>query len=110
LGIEKREMLDVRRGRERAGARSGHVSRLTSHVVATSIKKHEEFYNMKVMVLVKASPETERGEMPSEQLLNDMMAYNEELVNAGIMLAGEGLHPSSKGVRVRFSGASRTVI
>jgi hypothetical protein len=65
---------------------------------------------MKVMVLVKASESSERGEMPSEQLLTEMGKYNEELVKAGIMLAGEGLHPSSKGVRVRFSGDKRTVI
>jgi AraC family transcriptional regulator len=65
---------------------------------------------MKVMVIVKASPESERGEMPSEQLLKDMGNYNEELVKAGIMLAGEGLHPTMKGKRVRFSGKERTVI
>src|SRR5215217_647917 len=65
---------------------------------------------MRVMVIVKASPESEAGEMPSEQLLTEMGAYNEELVKAGIMLAGEGLHPSSKGKRVAFSGTKRTVI
>ena len=65
---------------------------------------------MKVMVIVKATKESEAGEMPSQQLLTDMTAYNEELVKAGIMLAGEGLHPSSKGARVRFSGTNRTVI
>jgi len=65
---------------------------------------------MKVMVIVKASPESEAGIMPSQQLLTEMGKYNEELVQAGIMLAGEGLHPSSKGVRVRFSGTNRTVI
>lgn len=65
---------------------------------------------MKVMILVKASRESEAGEMPSEQLLREMTAYNEELVKAGIMLAGEGLHPSSRGKRVRFSGSHRTVI
>src|SRR5690606_15825113 len=64
----------------------------------------------KVMVIVKASPESEAGEMPSEQLLREMGNYNEELVKAGIMLSGDGLHPSSKGVRVRFSGKDRTVI
>ncbi len=64
---------------------------------------------MKVMVMVKATAESEAGVMPSEQLLSDMMQFNEELVNAGIMLAGEGLQPSSKGARVRFSGADRTV-
>ena len=65
---------------------------------------------MRVMVMVKASPSSEAGQMPSEQLLGDMGKYNEELVKAGILLAGEGLHPSSKGVRVAFSGASRKVI
>jgi len=64
---------------------------------------------MKVMVIVKATAESEAGEMPSEQLLTDMGNYNEELVKAGIMLAGEGLHPSSKGKRVLFSGRNRTV-
>jgi hypothetical protein len=65
---------------------------------------------MKVMVIVKATDESEAGVMPSEQLLTEMGAYNEELVKAGVMLAGDGLHPSSKGKRVRFSGANRTVI
>ena len=65
---------------------------------------------MRVMVMIKATPESEAGEMPSEQLLTEMGNYNEELVKAGIMLAGEGLHPSSKGKRVRFSGKDRTVI
>jgi hypothetical protein len=65
---------------------------------------------MRVMVFVKASKESEAGQMPTEKLLTDMGKYNEELVNAGVMLAGEGLHPSSKGKRVRFSGKDRTVI
>ena len=65
---------------------------------------------MKVMVMVKATVDSEAGVMPSEQLLTDIGNFNEELVKAGIMLAGEGLHPSSKGVRVRFSGANRSVI
>jgi len=65
---------------------------------------------MKVMVIVKATKASEAGQMPSQQLLSDMGKFNEELVKAGIMLAGEGLHPSSKGARVRFSGKSRTVI
>jgi hypothetical protein len=65
---------------------------------------------MKVMVLVKATRDSEAGVMPSEQLLTAMGKYNAELVEAGILLAGEGLHPSSKGVRVRFSGTQRTVI
>ena len=65
---------------------------------------------MRVMVIVKANRESEAGEMPSEQILTDMGKYNEELVKAGVMLAGEGLHPSSKGARVRFSGDQRTVI
>ncbi len=65
---------------------------------------------MKVMVIVKASPESEAGQMPSAELLTAMGAFNEELVKAGVMLAGEGLHPSSKGVRVRFAGQERAVI
>jgi hypothetical protein len=65
---------------------------------------------MKVMVLVKASKDSEAGVMPPQQLLTEMGQFNEELVKAGIMLAGEGLHPTSKGVRVRFSGKERIVI
>lgn len=65
---------------------------------------------MKVMVIVKASASSEAGVMPSHELLAAMGNYNEELVKAGIMLAGEGLHPSSKGYRVRFSGKNRTVV
>ena len=65
---------------------------------------------MRFMVMVKATKESEAGVMPSEQLLTEMMRYNEELVKAGVMLAGEGLHPSSKGVRVRFNGKDRKVI
>jgi len=65
---------------------------------------------MRVMVMVKATEQSEAGVMPSEQLLADMGRYNEELVNAGIMLAGEGLHPTSRGARVRFSGKDRTVV
>ena len=65
---------------------------------------------MRVMVLIKATERTEAGEMPSHELLEQMTAYNEELVKAGVMLAGDGLHPSSKGVRVEFSGSDRKVI
>src|SRR5215217_93822 len=65
---------------------------------------------MRVMVLVKANNDTEAGLPPSTELLAEMGAYNEELVKAGIMLDGEGLHPSSKGVRVQFSGDKRTVV
>ena len=65
---------------------------------------------MRFMVLVKATKDSEAGKMPDEKLLAEMGKYNEELVKAGVMLAGEGLHPSSKGARVRFSGAKRTVI
>jgi hypothetical protein len=65
---------------------------------------------MKFMVMVKATPESEAGQMPSEEMFAEMGRYNEELVKAGVMLAGEGLHPSSKGARVRFSGKNRTVI
>ena len=65
---------------------------------------------MRFMIIVKASPDSEAGVMPSKELLTAMGNYNEELVKAGIMLAGEGLHPSSKGARVRFSGDKRSVI
>jgi hypothetical protein len=66
--------------------------------------------NMRFMVIVKADKNTEAGVMPSQELLAAMGKYNEELVNAGVLLAGEGLHPSSKGARVRFSGSNRTVV
>ena len=65
---------------------------------------------MRVMVLVKATKDSEAGVMPSQQLLTEMGAYNEQLVKAGIMLEGNGLHPSTKGARVRFAGNKRTVI
>jgi len=65
---------------------------------------------MRFMVIVKADKNSEAGVMPNQQVLAAMGKYNEQLVNAGIMLAGEGLHPTSKGARVRFSGTSRTVI
>jgi hypothetical protein len=65
---------------------------------------------MRFMVIVKASEQSEAGVMPSTELLGRMGQYNEELVNAGVMLAGEGLHPSSKGKRVRFSGGRSTVV
>ena len=65
---------------------------------------------MRVMVIIKANKQSEAGEMPSEKILSDMGTYNEELVKAGIMKSGEGLLPSSRGKRVRFSGKTRTVI
>ena len=65
---------------------------------------------MRFMVLVKATKGSEAGEMPSVQLLEEMGKFNDELIKAGMMLAGEGLHPSSKGARIRFSGDKRTVI
>jgi hypothetical protein len=65
---------------------------------------------MRVLVIVKATAESEAGEMPSQELLAAMGKYNEELAKAGVMLAAEGLHPTSKGKRVRFSGRQRTVI
>jgi hypothetical protein len=65
---------------------------------------------MRVMVIVKASKASEAGQMPDEKMLTDMGRFNEELVNAGIMLAGEGLHPTSRAKRIRFSGSNRTVI
>ncbi|CAN5163764.1 YciI family protein [soil metagenome] len=65
---------------------------------------------MRFMILIKANKDTEAGVLPDEKLLTEMGNFNEELVKAGVMLAGEGLHPSSKGARVKFSGAKRTVI
>ena len=65
---------------------------------------------MRFMAIVKATKESEAGEMPKLELINAMGKFNEEMIKAGVMLAGEGLHPSSKGARVRFSGAKRTVI
>jgi hypothetical protein len=65
---------------------------------------------MRFMILVVADKNSEAGVLPKEQLLTEMGKYNEELVNAGVMLAGEGLHPTSKGARVRFSGEKRSVI
>ena len=65
---------------------------------------------MRVMVLIKATDQSEAGEMPREELLTEMTSFNEELVKAGVMLAGDGLHPSSKGVRVLFSGSERKVV
>jgi hypothetical protein len=62
------------------------------------------------MVMVKATKDSESGMLPDEKILTEMMAYNEELARAGIMLAGEGLHPSSKGARIRFHGKQRTVV
>ena len=64
---------------------------------------------MRVLVIVKANEDSENGIMPSEQMLTDMGKFNEELVKAGIMLDGEGLHPSSKGKRIKFSGSNRVV-
>jgi hypothetical protein len=65
---------------------------------------------MRVMVLIKATEQSEAGQLPSQRLLEEMTAYNEELVKAGVMLAGEGLHPSSKGARVEFADTERKVI
>jgi hypothetical protein len=71
---------------------------------------NERSRTMRVMVIVKATKNSEAGVMPTEKLLNDMGKFNDELVKAGVMLAGDGLHPSSKGKRVRFSGGKKTII
>src|SRR5688500_10253013 len=71
---------------------------------------HPRRTKMRVMVIVKATKNSEAGVLPSEKLLTAMGKYNEELVRAGVMLAGEGLHPSSKGKRIRFSGGKRTIV
>lgn len=65
---------------------------------------------MRVLVMVKSNPEAEAGELPSEELLTEMTRYNEELVKNGVMLAGEGLHPSSKGARIDYRGTERRVL
>ena len=65
---------------------------------------------MRFMIIIKADDKTEAGVLPSQELLTEMSKYNQELVNAGVLLAGEGLHPSSKGARVHFSGNKRTVV
>jgi hypothetical protein len=74
------------------------------------MRSNDKETTMRFMVLVKANKDTEAGVMPSTELLTEMTNFNEQLVKAGVMKAGEGLHPSSKGVRVRFSGNQRTVI
>jgi hypothetical protein len=79
----------------------------SEHYRSVSIPKE---FEMRFMILVKATAESEAGVMPTEQLLTEMGRFNEELVKAGVMQAGEGLHPSSKGARVRFSGKERKVI
>jgi hypothetical protein len=78
-------------------------------IPALDLKTKKEA-DMRFMVIVKATQDSEAGVMPSEELLAAMGKYNEELANAGVMVAGEGLHPSSRGARVRFSGDQRTVI
>jgi hypothetical protein len=65
---------------------------------------------MRFMIIVKATADSEAGKMPSTELMTEMGKFNEQLVNAGVLLAGEGLHPSSKGARIRYDGASRTVV
>src|SRR5437764_7731690 len=101
-----------RRGYKKAGpalsirrppARRGNGARRSSAI-------HPKETDMRFMVLIKADKNTEAGVMPSQELIAEMTKFNEELVKAGVMLAGEGLHPSSKGARVRFSGSRRTVI
>jgi hypothetical protein len=79
-------------------------------IEAGKIHRPKERDDMRVMVLVKADKKSEAGVMPDRRLLTEMGKFNEELVKAGVMLAGEGLQPSSKGARVRFSGGKRTVI
>src|SRR5690242_9107078 len=70
----------------------------------------QEKFQMRVMVIIKANKDSENGKLPSAKLLTDMMKFNEELVKAGVMLAGEGLQSSARGKRVRFEGSKRTVI
>jgi hypothetical protein len=88
-----------------------HDRRVGRGEAATEIAPSpERKKTMKIMVIVKANEDTEASKMPTEQQLTEMGAYNEELVKAGLLLAGEGLHPSAKGKRMRFSGSQKTVI
>jgi hypothetical protein len=87
----------------------GEISAATSRVFPLENNLEGET-EMRVMVIIKANKESEAGVLPDEKLLSEMGKFNEELVQAGVMLAGEGLHPSSKGKRVKFSGDKRTVI
>jgi hypothetical protein len=86
---------------------------ISSDLVRRADRSHHTYYKearMRFMVLVPGSPESEAGEMPSTEILGEMTKYNEELARAGVMLAGEGLHPTSRGAKVRFDGSERTVI
>jgi hypothetical protein len=80
------------------------------HSMSRQRPSSKEDTTMRFMILIKASKESEAGVLPSEPLLTEMGQFNEELVKAGVMLAGEGLQPSSKGARVKFAGAKRTVV
>jgi hypothetical protein len=91
-----------------ARCRSGAASRVVL-LQARRRRADRQESTMRVVVMIKATRTSEAGQMPSQRLLEEMGRYNEALVRAGIMLAGEGLHPSSRGVRVRFSGKQRTV-
>jgi hypothetical protein len=93
----------------RLSIRPGPTRRFGKPTIAAAIEQCEET-PMKVMVIVKATMNSEAGAQPSEQLMTEMFKYNEELVKAGIMLAGDGLYPSSKGKRIQFSGTRRTVV
>jgi hypothetical protein len=92
-----------------------HIGRAGVEAVETvrqsgsALKTKREIYTMRFMIVIKADKNTEAGVLPDEKLLTEMGQFNEELVKAGIMLAGEGLHPSSKGARVKFSGEKRVV-
>jgi hypothetical protein len=96
-------------GRSRSACRQGRTGIAASASTGRSTPTFKE-YPMKFMVIVKASADSEAGIMPSEQLLTEMGKFNESLVKAGVLLAGEGLHPSSKGARIRYDGTQRTVI
>jgi hypothetical protein len=92
--------------------KSGAMS-ISSDLVRRAGRTHHTYHKetpMRFMVLVPGSPESEAGEMPSTEALGAMTKYNEELVKSGVMLAGEGLHPTSRGAKIRFNGSERTVI
>jgi hypothetical protein len=108
----RQRALDAIRASEEQGPGPEQVAETLLEIISSNDEGLgiERRRTMRVMVIVKASRESEAGQMPSEQRLADMGNFNEELVKAGVMLAGDGLHPSSKGKRVKFSGAQRTVI
>jgi hypothetical protein len=121
-GAANRQMPSDLNGNRRRDRKDANVDVLSRHrrssiflketpvLTTTRVLPNRKEQTMRVMVIVKATKNSEAGVMPSEELLTEMGKFNEELVKAGVMLVGEGLHPSSKGKRVRFSGGKKSVI